>query len=188
MPGQSRNHLIIGLGALAFAILMLLVWIPLDTDTGLIEKVRRQVTIGDAAAPSLAALFLLAGGALLVTVELRAPHQMRIRRGPVIAAGALFAASAVGLLLMRYSGPAAVWLTNTITGGALDYRLLRDTAPWKYTGFLLGGTAMIATMIMVMERRVSLRALAVALLAVLAMIAIYDLPFDDLLLPPNGDV
>ena len=188
MRGQSRTHLLLGLAALGLAVLLLAVWIPLDTRTGLIEKVRRQVTIGDAAAPGVAALVLLIGGALLVTVERRAPHQMQIRRDTVIAAGALIAAVAAGLVLMRYCGPAAVWLANAVTGADLDYRLLRDTAPWKYIGFLIGGAGMIAAMIAVMEKRLTLRAVLVALLATLAMIALYDLPFDDLQLPPNGDV
>ena len=38
----------VGLGALVAGCLILFVWIPLDVETGLIEKVRSQVTIGDA--------------------------------------------------------------------------------------------------------------------------------------------
>ena len=52
----------IGIGGLLAGCLILLVWIPLDVETGLIEKVRSQVTIGDAMAPSLAAAVLILGG------------------------------------------------------------------------------------------------------------------------------
>ena len=49
----------IGLGTLIAGCLILFVWIPLDVETGLIEKVRSQVAIGDALAPSLAASILI---------------------------------------------------------------------------------------------------------------------------------
>lgn len=100
----------------------------------------------------------------------------------------LVAVICVSLVVMRYAGPAAVYLVNTVQGGELEYRLLRDTAPWKYIGFFLGGTMMISGIIMLVEGRVSTKALAAAILAVIVMIIIYDVPFDDLLLPPNGDV
>lgn len=188
MPGLSRSNLILGLGVIAFAALLLVVWIPRETKTGLIEIVRRQVVIGDALAPSLAGLVLLIGGALLVTVERRAEGQAVPDPANLAAAAALVAVVGIGLVVMRHAGPVAVWLVNAATGGELEYRLLRDDAPWKYIGFLLGGTFTIAGMVVMIERRLSLRAVLLALLAVLAMIALYDLPFDDLLLPPNGDV
>jgi len=52
------------LGWLGIALcgLMLFVWIPLDVDTGIIEKVRRQVTLGDSFAPTVAALIIGLGG------------------------------------------------------------------------------------------------------------------------------
>ena len=89
---------------------------------------------------------------------------------------------------MLYVGPALVWTSNLVTGAEQEYRLLRDTVPWKYAGFAVGGTLAITVTVSLLERRFSLRALLVGLIAVAAMIAVYDLPFDDLLLPPNGDV
>ena len=47
---------------------------------------------------------------------------------------------------------------------------------------------MIGGMISLVEGRFRGRTLVAAILAVVAMIVIYDVPFDDLLLPPNGDV
>jgi hypothetical protein len=84
---------------------------------------------------------------------------------------------------MRWFGPV---LAGVLMEGG--YRPLRDTAPWKHLGFLFGGAGMIAAMISMVEGRVTLRAVLVGLAAAIGLIIIYDLPFDDLLLPPNGDV
>lgn len=83
---------------------------------------------------------------------------------------------------MRYAGP--------IIAGALgeEYRVLRDERPWKYIGFILGGGGMIFGLMSLAEGRISLRRLILALLIAAALALIYDLPFEDLLLPPNGDV
>jgi len=84
---------------------------------------------------------------------------------------------------MRWAGPIAA---SMVGDGA--YRLLRDTAPWKYIGFVLGGGTMTFCIVSFVEQRVTWRAVWVALAAVVGIIALYDLPFDDVLLPPNGDV
>ncbi|MEM9048722.1 MAG: hypothetical protein AAGC92_08385 [Pseudomonadota bacterium] len=185
---RDRSHLVLGLGVAAFALLLLTLWIPLDAETGLIERVRRRVSIGDALAPSIAGGFLLLGGLLLALAE-------RPGRGTPRLTGALLGHIAISLaiialatLIMRYAGPLSVALANPGGAEPLEYRLLRDTPPWKHIGFLLGGVVLIAGLIWQVERHLTLRMLLLALLATLAMIALYDLPFDDLLLPPNGDV
>jgi len=81
-------------------------------------------------------------------------------------------------------GPAAVWALTE--DGA--YRNLRDTAPWKYVGYVAGGTLLVAGLMALVEGNVTWRGVMIGLLATLALIAVYDLPFEDLLLPPNGDV
>lgn len=188
MPTRNLSNLILGLCIIGFALILLFVWIPLDTQSGMIERVRRQVVIGDALAPSVAAGFLLIGGLLLVLFERDDPNQPRLMAKPL-----LFLLSAMGiiglsLLVMRYAGPTAVMLTNLGLDEPREYRLLRDAAPWKYIGFFLGGTGLIAGLIALVEGRFRTRAVIIAVLAVVAMIVIYDVPFDDLLLPPNGDV
>jgi len=50
-----------------------------------------------------------------------------------------------------------------------------------------GGDTLVAGVIGLGERRASPRALLWGALAVIGLIALFDLPFDDLLLPPNGD-
>ena len=75
-----------------------------------------------------------------------------------------------------------------ISGLDLEYRLLRDMIGIKHTGFLIGGVIMVGGMIAVVEGRPSRRALIIGLIWSLVLILVYDLPFEDLLLPPNGDV
>ena len=86
---------------------------------------------------------------------------------------------------MRWAGPVAV---SVFGPENVDYRTVRDLFPWKYLGFLLGGTALVWCGISLAEKRISARGLVIGLFASLALIALYDLPFDDFVLPPNGDV
>ena len=74
-----------------------------------------------------------------------------------------------------------------VTGGETPYRVLRATAPWKYLGFALGGTVMTFGLIALSQHRPSWRLAALAFVATLVIALLYDLPFDNLLLPPNGD-
>lgn len=178
----DRANVLLGLLACAMALMVALIWVPLDTSTGLIEKVRRQVTIGDGLAPTLAAGFILLGGLLVLLFE-PTENARRVTPRNLLFLCTFLLIVCVAFMIMRWAGPAI---------GALiledGYRPLRDTAPWKYIGFILGGTILIAGLIGLVEGRVSLRGVVLGLLAALALIAVYDLPFDDLLLPPNGDV
>ena len=188
MPSESRSNLFLGLFFILFSLVLIFVWIPLDTDSGIVEKIRRQVTIGDALAPTIAGVFLLIGGSILVLFERHASEQPDFDRASFGFFVKVLALLAVSLLIIRYAGPAAVAVAGLFTDTPLEYRLLRDTVPWKYIGFFFGGTLMISGLIGLIEGRVSLRTALIGVVAVLVMIAIYDWPFDDLLLPPNGDV
>ena len=83
---------------------------------------------------------------------------------------------------MRYAGPL---LATGVDGG---YRPLRATPPWSYLGFVLGGTVLIGALTGLVNRQQSLRDYAIGLAAALIIALLYDLPFDDLVLPPNGDI
>ena len=184
---MSRDQKL-GVFFLTCSILLVFVWVPLDVDSGYIEKVRRQVSIGDALAPTVAGAFLFIGGLGLLLFgghvgETDEPTDFIAIRFAAL----LFAIYFASFLLMLVVGPAAVAVLNLMTGSEQEYRLLRDTVPWKYLGFATGGTLAVSTAISLLEGRFSLRAVLIGLVAVTAMIAIYDLPFDDLLLPPNGD-
>ena len=179
----------LGVFFLLFAALLVFVWIPFDVETGYIEKVRRQVSIGDALAPTVAGVFLLIGGLGLLIFggrpkETEEPTDFVALRFAAL----LFAVYFASFLVMLFVGPLAVAVSNMVTGAEQEYRLLRDTVPWKYLGFAVGGTLAVTATVSMLEGRFSVRALLVGVVAVAAMIAVYDLPFDDLLLPPNGDV
>ena len=164
---------------LAFAAVLLLVWVPLDTGTGLVEKVRRRFVIGDALGPTVAGA-IIALGAILVFA--RRTADAGLSRANLLWMVSLSALFAVSILLMRYAGPLAfVWSD----GG---YRPMRATAPWSYLGFVLGGAVMIGGLTGLTARRLVLRDFAVGFAAALIIALLYNLPFDDLILPPNGDV
>jgi hypothetical protein len=183
----TRTNLYLSLGCIAAALVIALVWVPLDSGTGLIEKVRRQVSIGDALAPTIAAGFIGIGG-LLVFIQKREPYPNGVTWRNLGFLATLLAGFAASFAAMRWTGPAVVAVADLFTEADMSYRALRDTAPWKYLGFLVGGTGLIAGMIGWIEGRLTRRTMVIALTAICILIVIYDLPFDDLLLPPNGDV
>lgn len=171
----------LGLIATACAALLLFVWVPLDVETGLIETVRRQTTLGDSLGPTVAGTVILLGGVL---TYLHADHSApTLTRTNMIWLGLLLISLAFGLTVMRYAGPA-------VTGLLTDqpYRALRATPPWNYTGYVAGGTLLVASLISIVRGRLRLSAVLIGLTASLIIALLYDLPFDDLQLPPNGDV
>ncbi len=184
MTSKTRANLFIGLGCLALGLVVAFIWVPLDTDTGLIEKVRRRVSIGDALAPTIAAAFVGLGGLLLLLSERNAEVQPFPSRNNLRFVLFFLVMLVIVFGVMRWAGPFAVQLT----GSDEPYRTLRDTAPWKWIGFALGGFGLVVSLISAVERRLRLRTVIIGVAAVIALIAIFDLPFDDLLLPPNGDV
>jgi hypothetical protein len=188
MTNRQRSNLVLGLLMLIGSMALLFIWIPLDVETGIIEKARRRTVIGDAFAPSIAGLFLLMGAIGLLLPERNVPDQPVILKKNLQFIASAIAIIGISLIVMRYLGPLAVGAYNQAHETTLEYRLLRDTFPWKYLGFLVGGMLLISGLIGLVYGRFSWKSLAIGIVAVLLMIAVYDLPFDDLLLPPNGDV
>ena len=172
---------LLGLVCIFLALCALVIWIPTDIETGLVEQLRRQVRIGDAMLPVLGLGFVILGG--LMTLAFQRADTPGLDRANLIYVLKLGSVLLFALVLMRWLGPAlaAVFAEQ-------DYRALRDTVPWKYIGFLFGSVAFVAGLMAVVEGRITATGLIIGLMAALALIAIYDLPFDDLLLPPNGDV
>ncbi|MEM8951276.1 MAG: hypothetical protein AAGA21_25360 [Pseudomonadota bacterium] len=177
----SSSH-ILGLVCILATVLALAVWIPLDIETGLIEKVRRQTSIGDSLLPTLACGFVLLGGLFLFLPGKDSGEALTgVNLRYLIL---LLVILAVAFAAMRWLGPVLVW-AFTEEG---VYRNLRDTAPWKYVGYITGGTILVSGLLAMVEGKVTVRGIVIGLIATLALILVYDLPFDDLLLPPNGDV
>lgn len=188
MPAQSRANLFVGLFFVVIALFTIFVWIPLDIETGLIEKARGRFVIGDALAPTIACAFLVIGGLLLVLFERKKPEQEIISRSQMSFITRIVCMIILGVIIMRYTGPILAELVNIFRAEPIEYRLLRATPGWKHVGYISGGISLIAGVIAIVEGKLTRRALITALIAVLAMIAVFDVPFDDLLLPPNGDV
>ncbi|MGB7317574.1 MAG: hypothetical protein WBC85_06375 [Planktotalea sp.] len=188
MLASSRSNLFIGLLCVVFALGLIFVWIPLDTDSGIVEKVRGRLNIGDALAPTVAACFVLIGGALLLIVERQDPLQTALSKGHLNFLVQLLVVTIASLLVMRFAGPLAGELANQFRAEPIEYRNLRATPGWKHMGFVLGGIMLVSGLISIVERKFSKRAVLTAGFAVLVLIVVFDLPFDDLQLPPNGDV
>lgn len=177
-----NSDFIVGLCGLVLGCLVLFLWVPLDVESGLIEKVRSQIVIGDALAPSVAAAILIIGSLLTILQSFQNSRGIKLGRNNLLFIVLLLALLGTSLAVMRWAGPLSAKLLNT------DYRILRDTIPWKYIGYFLGGIGMVFGLISMMERRLRWVMLIVSILAVVILIALYDLPFENLLLPPNGDV
>ncbi|GLT12569.1 hypothetical protein ACFQFQ_25465 [Sulfitobacter porphyrae] len=182
---RNRADLAFGLGAAVLALLAIVAWVPNDSATGVIFSQRGRTSIGDAMAPMVGFAVVLLSG-VMITLESRkkAPGRSVLPGNLVFIAG-LTGIFLVSVLLMRWTGPVLVTLLGP--EGAV-YRELRDTMPWKVSGFVVGGTYLVAGLMALMERRIGWWQIAIGLLATAGLIAVFDLPFPDLLLPPNGDL
>ena len=172
----------LGLICVLLALVAMVVWIPLDTETGLIEKIRRGVRIGDAMLPVLALGFVIFGGLLTILAPNKNTPAFSLQNLTFLIK--LLAIIAISLGVMRWLGPLVVDVA--LSEG--NYRALRDTAPWKYIGFVVGGATFVAGLMALVEGRLSGRGVLIGLVSAIVLVVLYDLPFEDLLLPPNGDV
>lgn len=170
----------LGLFFAAVACLVIFVWIPLDVETSYFETKRRRLIVGDSLAPTVAAVIVLLGA--LMTLFRPGPDD-RLTRDNIVFMLCVLILLGASFGLMRWVGPL---VTAALTDQ--EYRVLRDTAPWKFMGYLCGGTVLISGLVALVEQRLRWRSLVIGLLATLCLIALYDLPFDDLVLPPNGDI
>lgn len=179
MPKLTQDR-VLGLIALALGLFISLYWAVTDSETGLIEKARGRSSIGDAMAPTIAGA-LLAGAGLWLIISGAQKRSFYLRNFTYLLG--ILTTLFLSLGLMRWGGPL---LVEMLTG--TEYRPQRDTVPWKYAGFVLGGTVLITTLIFIVERQIKASRILIALGVTILLTLLYDLPFDDLLLPPNGDV
>lgn len=174
----------LGIFGIAAAGVILFVWIPADISTGVIDTWRRVTRIGDAMLPVFASIgILLSCMGIAANAALRRPGAdwAPLHAPMLLMAGAVLM---VSLALMMLTGPVLAWV---VMGPDQPYRVLRDDMPWKYSGFLTGGTFLIAALQALVMRRLRWRSVGVGLLASVLIAMFYGLPFEDLLLPPNGD-
>lgn len=178
---MTRNSdRLLGLICLALAVLIVFGWVPLDTETGLVEKVRRRWTLGDAFGPTVAGAVIALGAVMTFLRPTR--ESPGLSRANWIWMLKLLVVFGLSLMLIRYAGPAFGLLTES------GYRPLRGSLPWKLTGFVMGGAVLIAGLGSLVRGHFAMTDLIVGLVAALIMALAYDLPFDDLVLPPNGDL
>lgn len=192
---RSRWDFIVGCSCIAVALITLLAWIPADVETGIIEKVRRQVSIGDAMAPTLWAILIGIVGLVLAIGNigaLRLPSSAVRAEGPSMEnlryMGQCVVIMVVALLATYWTGPIAVSIGQGLGMDIGSYRELRDTPPWKYLGYVSGAFIMNFGMLSLIQGRFTKRLATIALITAIMLAAIYDLPFDSLQLPPNGDM
>ncbi|HJO86983.1 MAG TPA: hypothetical protein QF359_08485 [Rhodospirillales bacterium] len=171
----------------------LFIWIPNDIETGVVETFRRRVTIGDAMAPTMVAAALLVVSILMgVTAYFGGRQQKHAAKAGLDKQSFTFLlrltiAVGLGLGLMVYTGPVIVDIINSFGGEIGTYRHLKAAFPYKYLGYVLGGFFMVFGLIRVVENRFSASAAWASIIAVLVLTILYDVPFENLLLPPNGD-
>lgn len=188
MLGRTAE-IVIAAMFLGFGLLAALVWIPLDSETAMIETHRRQTSMGDAFVPIVTAALIAVCAALHLLVNLRRTDTSDTER-PVIDGQAmaflvqLTAITAVCLAVIFWAGPLAVSL---FAEDGATYREMRGTYPYKLMGFALGGTALVLLTTTLIEGRFKPVRLISSFLVVVVLIIIFDLPFDTVLLPPNGD-
>jgi hypothetical protein len=170
----------------------LFVWIPIDIETGVIETFRRRVTIGDAMAPTVMAAAILVVSivmGILAVIRLE-PSTSKVKEGldkqSFVFLARLIVAVSVSLALMVYLGPLVVDLVNAFGGEIGSYRHLRATYPYKLISYVVGGFTLIYGIISIVENRFSANGALVSIIAVIVITILYDVPFDNLLLPPNG--
>lgn len=181
----------IALVCLALSLLAVFVWVPFDSETPPIYTFRRQTFIGDAMLPMVAAGGIAIFAAIHLITSLRRSESAR-QDAPfdalTVVFFALFAAILGGaLVLMFWAGPAALALFGPSGEEPVTYRQMRSTVPWKYIGFVLGGFVLVFGVTSLVEGKMSVQRALYSIIAVIALIVIFDVPFDALLLPPNGD-
>ena len=174
------------------SLLTLFVWIPLDIETGVIETFRRRVTIGDAMAPTIMAVAILVVSVVMGILAVFQPAENSsdvkedLDKQSFVFLARLVIVVSIGLVLMVYLGPMVVDLINTLGGEIGSYRNLRATYPYKLIGYVVGGFVLIFGIISVVENRFSMNGALVSIIAVVVITMLYEVPFDNLLLPPNG--
>ena len=183
---RSSNRLL-GALFLGFSLCCLFLWIPYDIDTGWIETVRRRNVIGDSLAPAMAVI-LIAFAALSLMRGSQNEELFKNEGNWHVIFGFFVAVFIFTLLVMRYAGPLLVNIAMMFTHDDITYRNLRNVRPLKYVGFVGGGTFLLCCFSHFMDRSLNQKRAWLFFVISIVIALFFDLPFEDILLPPNGDV
>lgn len=182
----------IGLFSIVLSVAAITLWFPHDIAGGFTETtLTGRVQPGDAFYPTVLATLLGVLGLAQVLNGLRAARSAGEVDGPapaldtgnlgfVLILGAILGVSGVLCYLL------SPWLSELANGGKA-YRLLRDTAPWKFLGFVLGALALIWPLIVLCQHRVSRSGSLFALVAVAILLVVFGMALPDTFLPPNAE-
>lgn len=202
----ARWNLGLALFCIAFAAFALLYWIPTDIETGVLEKERRVWVIGDGMGPFFLSVCMIILSVIMAFGSLR----VLLRGEPAPDAGPLkevalgdidgglsaenftflfrvLAIVIASMLLINWVGPLTAMGLKAIGHDVGTYRQLVATVPYKYLGFIAGGFVMVFGLISMIVGRMTMAGFLTAVFTIAALIILYDVPFDQLLLPPNGD-
>ena len=138
-------NLWLGIATLAFAAISILIWFPNDIGSGFLHKSLTGKTIpGDAFFPTLLVALMVPLGVMLIVTHLRAGRGSsgelvgRIGLDNLLFMLRALVLVAVGLALMNWTGPALVWLTNSLGLTELSgYRAVSGTFPFDVAGFFV---------------------------------------------------
>lgn len=173
-------------------LLTVFVWIPNDSETRMIETFRRQTTMGDAFLPMVAAAIITICAAIhfvltLMRNDLHDTERPVFDRYSAAFMLQLITIIAVSLALMYWTGPLMVKLFAQSEAVEISYRQMRSTYPYKVAGFVFGGFTLVFAVTCLIEGRLKWWRVVSSLLVVAVLLMIFDLPFDNIILPPNGD-
>lgn len=194
MQNQKWN---VGLGLLfaAASIVTLVWWIPNDVESGVLVQDRYSVEVGDALAPTAVVVGILfvslaeaVSAMFFRKTEGLGVHEpgLGLTSANLTSLAIMAAVLIVSLGLMVWLGPLTVSALQSMGVDIKPYRQLTDTVPHKYIGFAAGGFVLVLSLIWWIEGHIKKRTVFTAIGAVIFLIVAYDVPFDSLLLPPNG--
>ena len=186
---QRRWEIGIGLCGMVFAIAALMVWFPNDIKGDFMELTRSgKPEPGDAFFPTLLAGFIAFFSFIQIAIgAFRSPaNESDYKRITLDNLFFLFVLTMIilsGFGLMYWTGPLMVNLFDS----AESYRLLIDTAPYKYIGFVTGGFFMIFSLITWTEGHIRFRTVLSGVILLFLLILIFDVALTNIQLPPNAD-
>lgn len=188
-------NLWLGIGTLAFTFVSVVFWFPNDIGSGFLQKsLTGKVIPGDAFFPVLLMGLMAPLGVLLIVTYFRAGRSApgeKVGRISLDNLTYLLRAAVIlvlGILLMNWTGPALVWLTNCLGMTDLSgYRAVSGSFPFDVSGFFVGGTLITCGFIHTTRHELTLRHVLIAMLSTVALIVLFDGLLTNVQLPPNAD-